>query len=523
MPMTVQPGLRGDLAAHRGDDEGDWLLATLRWLDLRAGDGDIGRLLNQQASAALICAAAPELALRWPAARIENTRQAAAAWLRQPDEERWGQVFSAASASYPFGPGEGCHAVEELGGHGAPGSGCSSGIGWAWSLGNELGAARVRALWEPVLMRLAGDRPEPIDDALGPIEVLAATDDRSVMSRRRIGRAVWALRDVSLGRDPNAAEGPRYRVNEVAGALPSGSALPTRWQWLELLRAVGVEIVSGPWEAAVHPLWEDSDLAFAARRPARPQSPHRTAWWMRSFDGPEDLFVLHETRNRYHFTFSCSRPGERALVRPTWPPGPRRAPEAASLQADLEELEPSRVWVDSRDDRLYRVVTVAGRLWMADSLRWEVPGSVSLPHRIPANGGVPGRYYARQQLAQACPAGWRVPTQADWQMLLRRFGGLSSDAHATPAELLMALAPGGHSGLDLLAQGHAESWMSDLEPQVLADCEPAEQGPLATTLWSAEGAIFLTAEQAWPFDPTPWSGEWLRPLRCVRDLPAGDG
>ena len=60
--------------------------------------------------------------------------------LEHPDEAHWDELFAAATATYPFGPGDGCHAVAALGGHGAPGSGCTSGIGFLDSLA---GAAKV--------------------------------------------------------------------------------------------------------------------------------------------------------------------------------------------------------------------------------------------------------------------------------------------------------------------------------------------------------------------------------------------
>ena len=66
---------------------------------------------------------------------IGRTTAAARRYLERPEAERWGALYEAATMTYPFGPGEGCLALVELGGHGARGAGCASGVGFIASTG----------------------------------------------------------------------------------------------------------------------------------------------------------------------------------------------------------------------------------------------------------------------------------------------------------------------------------------------------------------------------------------------------
>jgi hypothetical protein len=88
---------------------------------------------------------------------IEATRDAAATYLHTPTEEHWDALFQAATASYPFGPGEGCLALDELGGHDAPGSGCTSGVGFIYRIGAETVIQLLKRDMTPWLLHCSQD------------------------------------------------------------------------------------------------------------------------------------------------------------------------------------------------------------------------------------------------------------------------------------------------------------------------------------------------------------------------------
>lgn len=90
----------------------------------------------------------PLVAAQRPEARvgIEKAATAATAYLAHPDEQTRAAYFAACTAVYPFGPGDGCHSLPELGGHGAPGCGCTTGVGFLAQVAYASSPSEVMAL-----------------------------------------------------------------------------------------------------------------------------------------------------------------------------------------------------------------------------------------------------------------------------------------------------------------------------------------------------------------------------------------
>jgi hypothetical protein len=89
---------------------------------------------------------------------VEHTLEVAASYAAEPSDAHYGALQAAATNSYPFGPGDGCLAVHEIGFAGcALGSGCRSGsgtlvLGFTPSIGH---AAVARAIREDLTAWLA--------------------------------------------------------------------------------------------------------------------------------------------------------------------------------------------------------------------------------------------------------------------------------------------------------------------------------------------------------------------------------
>jgi hypothetical protein len=110
------------------------VLELVRWLDLRyAADREAAQALY----APLLVAVGPLLPDK---PHIARTIAAARQYVGAPSEEHWAELFRAATSSYPFGPGEGCFCIDELGAEGCgPGSGCRSGAGSFASIAESYG------------------------------------------------------------------------------------------------------------------------------------------------------------------------------------------------------------------------------------------------------------------------------------------------------------------------------------------------------------------------------------------------
>lgn len=147
------------------------LLDFIHWLDLECAQA-APESLQQQILTRSIIAAGYALAEKqgFPNDHpVVRTIQAAEAYCLAPTEDRFDRYFEAATASYPFGSGEGCYVIDELGYAGCePGSGCVSGAGSLYQVAAELGVEVVRqAIAQELIPWLQGEddpvasRPKP--------------------------------------------------------------------------------------------------------------------------------------------------------------------------------------------------------------------------------------------------------------------------------------------------------------------------------------------------------------------------
>lgn len=75
---------------------------------------------------------------------------------------------------------------------------------------------------------------------------------------------------------------------------------------------------------------------------------------------------------------------------------------------------------DPRDGEVYTTVKIANRVWLAENMRYKVDGSLENPNN-------PNKFYGRlynwEQAKQACPKGWHIPIESEWQNLFELLGG----------------------------------------------------------------------------------------------------
>ena len=113
---------------------------------------------------------------------------------------------------------------------------------------------------------------------------------------------------------------------------------------------------------------------------------------------------------------------------------------------------------DTRDGKTYKTVRIGLQTWMAENLNYETNKSYCYDND-PANCRKYGRLYTWAAAREACPAGWHLPSDAEWDALKRfvagsLFGGETDSAgYALKSESGWEESEGKRGGSDAVGFG----------------------------------------------------------------------
>jgi len=146
------------------------------------------------------------------------------------------------------------------------------------------------------------------------------------------------------------------------------------------------------------------------------------------------------------------------------------------------EAQTTGTFTDPRDRETYTTITIEDPLagikvtWMSQNLRYRIANSWAYDNQERYEKKL-GRLYTWQAAIGACPAGWRLPSDADWSALINKFGGnryassalkgtkgWNNNGNGTNISGFSAL-PGGHRDLNGIFQkiGDEGFWWSATE------------------------------------------------------------
>jgi len=90
----------------------------------------------------------------------------------------------------------------------------------------------------------------------------------------------------------------------------------------------------------------------------------------------------------------------------------------------MPEVDIYKPFTDSRDGKTYKAVTIGNKTWMAENLNYDTEGGKCYNNN-PENCEKYGRHYNWTAAIKACPVGWHLPSNAEWDALYRIADGTS--------------------------------------------------------------------------------------------------
>jgi uncharacterized protein (TIGR02145 family) len=121
------------------------------------------------------------------------------------------------------------------------------------------------------------------------------------------------------------------------------------------------------------------------------------------------------------FFFACNEK-EAAKVQNTVPETAEKPAGEVTPLAEAAEKYVVGTFTDSRNGKAYKTVKIGEQVWMAENLNYNASGSKCYNDST-ANCDKYGSLYNWETAMKACPSGWHLPTNKEWETLLSSLGG----------------------------------------------------------------------------------------------------
>jgi len=228
--------------------------------------------------------------------------------------------------------------------------------------------------------------------------------------------------------------------DNVQGVCPSGWHLPSKDEWNTLMTTVGGEYVAGK-KLRARNGWDNNgngtdDYGFAALPGGESLYGGFKGignfgyWWSATENSAYRTYTMNMDLSRDRLRWDNDDKSNLASVRCVKDYEATAEEIAAATKASAEAKANAKTsaksFTDSRDGKTYKTITIGKQTWIAENLNYDTEGSKCY-NNDPENCGKYGRHYNWAAAIKACPNGWHLPSNAEWDILYRIADGTSGD------------------------------------------------------------------------------------------------
>jgi uncharacterized protein (TIGR02145 family) len=233
--------------------------------------------------------------------------------------------------------------------------------------------------------------------------------------------------------------GRLYDWNTAMTACPPGWRLPNPEDWERLKLATGADIAGKKLKSRSG--WDGTDdFGFSALPGGRHDFPDNTDSYSDEFTFEQFRqlgsggYWWHTAWGRQAVTmdkgekFVGSFIGEMAdckysvrCIEDKNASMPKAAPATASVKTQAVKSQDIGTFTDKRDGKKYATVKIGNTTWMAENLNHKIENSWCYRNKE-TNCDKSGRLYTWDAAKMACPAGWRLSDNKDWNNLAKVVG-----------------------------------------------------------------------------------------------------
>ena len=260
------------------------------------------------------------------------------------------------------------------------------------------------------------------------------TDERdgTVYKSVQIGTQTWMAENLNYNTEEShcykskrancAKYGRLYNWNEARNACPTGWVLPKLVDFEELIREAGGKDMYAAERLKSEKNWKHGyDLFGFAALPAGYGDKGYSDWDFRDSGKVTEFWSFTESGSGQAYSMRLKDWSENGIEKiDLYNRSKKQGFSIRCIKGGPYFVEGEMV--DDRDEKKYKTVKIEKQTWMAENLNFETKNSYCYNDSIELCAKY-GRLYEWKIALKACPMGWHLPTQKEYETLIASVGG----------------------------------------------------------------------------------------------------